>query len=63
MYTVIQHFRSPEWTRKIEDQFATEGEAMAAYQDASLAYSHAPSGPTKVELRAPDGAVVRSWPM
>lgn len=62
MYTVIQHFRSPDWTGKFEDQFATESEALAAYDDAAWAYAHAPSGPTKVSLRAPDGAVVRAWP-
>ena len=62
MYIVIQHFRSPEWTGKIEDQFATEREALTAYDFAVEAYAYAPSGPAKVELRAPDGAVVRAWP-
>ena len=63
MYTVIQHFRSPEWTGKIEDQFATEGEALTAYGFAAEAYAYAPSGPAKVELRGPDGSVIRAWPM
>ena len=63
MYTVIQHFHSGERTGKVEDQFATEREARAAYDDAAWAYAHAPSGPAKVELRAPDGAVVRAWPL
>ena len=63
MYTVIQHFRSPEWAGKIEDQFATEGEALTAYDDAAEAYAYAPSGPAKVELRGPDGVVVRAWPL
>ena len=62
MYNVIQHFRSPEWIGKIEDQFEAELEARAAYDDAAWAYAYAPSGPAKVELRGPDGAVVRSWP-
>ena len=62
MYTVIQHFRSPEWTGKIEDRFATEREALTAYGFAAEAYAYAPSGPAKVELRAPDGSVVRAWP-
>ena len=62
MYTVIQHFRSPEWTGKIEDQFEAEHEARAAYDFAAEAYAYAPSGPAKVELRAPDGSVVRAWP-
>ena len=63
MYTVIQHFRSPDWTGKFEDQFETESEALAAYDDAAWAYAHAPIGPTKVSLRGPDGAVVRAWPL
>lgn len=62
MYTVIQHFHSPEWTGKIEDQFATECEALTAYGFVAEAYAYAPIGPTKVSLRAPDGAVVRAWP-
>ena len=62
MYTLTQHFCSPEWTGKIEETFASEREARAAYDDAAWAYAHAPSGPAKVELRAPDGAVVRAWP-
>jgi hypothetical protein len=63
MFTVIQHFRSTEWTGKIEETFVDENEARAAYEDAAWAYAHAPSGPAKVELRAPDGAVVRAWPL
>ena len=63
MYKLTQHFRSPDWTGKVEDQYATEREALDAYDDASWAYAHAPSGPAKVELRAPDGAVVRAWPL
>ena len=63
MYTVIQHFRSPEWIGKIEDQFEAEHEALTAYDDATWAYAHAPSGPAKVELRGPDGSVIRAWPM
>ena len=63
MYTVIQHFSSPEWIGKIEDQFEAEHEARAAYDDAAWAYAYAPSGPAKVELRGPDGSVIRAWPM
>jgi hypothetical protein len=49
MYTLTQHFRSPDWTGKVEDQYATEREALDAYADASWAYAHAPSGPRKVD--------------
>jgi len=62
MYTLTQYFRSPEWTGKVEDQYVTEREALDAYADASWAYAHAPSGPQKIALRAPDGAIVRHWP-
>ena len=62
MYTLTQHFRSSEWTGTVEDQYATELEALEAYQDASWAYAHAPDGPRKVTLRAPDGSIVRHWP-
>jgi hypothetical protein len=63
MFTLTQHFRSPEWTGKVEDQYATERDALDAYADASWSYAHAPDGPGKVILRAPDGSVVRAWPL
>ena len=63
MFTLTQHFHSPEWTGKIEETFVDENEALTAYGDAAWAYAYAPSGPAKVELRAPDGAVVRAWPL
>lgn len=62
MYTVTQYFRSPDWTGKVEDQYATERDALDAYADASWAYAHAPDGPRKVTLRAPDGSILRHWP-
>jgi hypothetical protein len=62
MYTLTQHFRSPDWTGKIEETFVDEREALTAYEDAAWAYAHAPSGPQKITLRAPDGAIVRHWP-
>jgi hypothetical protein len=55
MYTLTQHFRSPDWTGKVEDQYVTEREALDAYADASWAYAHAPDGPRNLILRTVDG--------
>ena len=60
-YTLTQHW--PDNARTV-DEYAAESQAQDAADDASWAYSHAPSdqAPTRFILRAPDGAIIRQWP-